>query len=214
MTVPVAHAALTTPPGLLPGDQFHWAFVTSVHTTAESADISYYNTFVNSAAKASDALTADVPGDWKAIGSTASVNASANVGTITYPIYNLARELVATDGPDLWDDDNLIHAINRTEHNPDLTAQGYWVWTGTLADGTAAAGYALGSTYPVRGVTNSLNEYWIDVREGTNNTWKSDTISHMYAISAVQTVVPIPGAVWLLGSGLIGIVGVRRKFKK
>ena len=28
------------------------------------------------------------------------------------------------------------------------------------------------------------------------------------------TTVPIPGAVWLLGSGLIGIVGVRRKFKK
>jgi hypothetical protein len=26
--------------------------------------------------------------------------------------------------------------------------------------------------------------------------------------------VPIPGAVWLLGSGLIGIVGVRRKIKK
>ena len=27
------------------------------------------------------------------------------------------------------------------------------------------------------------------------------------------TSVPIPGAVWLLGSGLIGIVGVRRKLK-
>ena len=27
-------------------------------------------------------------------------------------------------------------------------------------------------------------------------------------------VVPIPSAVWLLGSGLIGIVGVRRKFRK
>lgn len=26
--------------------------------------------------------------------------------------------------------------------------------------------------------------------------------------------VPVPGAVWLLGSGLIGIVGIRRKFKK
>lgn len=25
--------------------------------------------------------------------------------------------------------------------------------------------------------------------------------------------VPIPGAIWLLGSGLIGIVGIRRKFK-
>jgi hypothetical protein len=26
--------------------------------------------------------------------------------------------------------------------------------------------------------------------------------------------VPIPGAIWLLGTGLIGIVGIRRKFKK
>jgi hypothetical protein len=27
-------------------------------------------------------------------------------------------------------------------------------------------------------------------------------------------VVPIPGALWLLGSGFIGIVGIRKKFKK
>ena len=26
--------------------------------------------------------------------------------------------------------------------------------------------------------------------------------------------VPIPGAAWLLGSGLIGLVGIRKKFKK
>jgi len=26
--------------------------------------------------------------------------------------------------------------------------------------------------------------------------------------------VPIPGAVWLLGTGLVGLVGVRKKFKK
>jgi len=30
----------------------------------------------------------------------------------------------------------------------------------------------------------------------------------------VANVVPIPAAVWLLGSGLIGIVGLRRRFKK
>jgi len=28
------------------------------------------------------------------------------------------------------------------------------------------------------------------------------------------TAVPIPGAVWLLGSGLIGLVGIRRRFKR
>lgn len=30
----------------------------------------------------------------------------------------------------------------------------------------------------------------------------------------VGSPVPLPGAIWLLGSGLIGIVGIRRKFKK
>jgi len=29
-----------------------------------------------------------------------------------------------------------------------------------------------------------------------------------------ENPIPIPGAVWLLGSGFIGIVGFRRKFKK
>lgn len=38
-----------------------------------------------------------------------------------------------------------------------------------------------------------------------------------YSIKGVVTslqVVPIPGAVWLLASGLLGLVGVRRKLKK
>lgn len=45
---------------------------------------------------------------------------------------------------------------------------------------------------------------------GSNwRTFSSHT--HMYA---TFSAVPIPGAVWLLGSGLIGIVGIRRKFKE
>ncbi len=27
------------------------------------------------------------------------------------------------------------------------------------------------------------------------------------------TVIPLPGAVWLLGSGFIGLAGIRKKFK-
>lgn len=31
---------------------------------------------------------------------------------------------------------------------------------------------------------------------------------------SLENPVPIPGAIWLLGSGLIGIVGIKKKFKK
>jgi hypothetical protein len=46
-------------------------------------------------------------------------------------------------------------------------------------------------------------------RMGNPQRWiRSDTI-YLQA-----EAVPIPGAVWLLGTGLIGIFGIRRKFKK
>jgi len=43
--------------------------------------------------------------------------------------------------------------------------------------------------------------------------WQS-SLSTNFAARVQANAVPIPAAVWLLGSGLIGIVGVRRKFKK
>lgn len=43
-----------------------------------------------------------------------------------------------------------------------------------------------------------------------------DPGDHLYLDNIIFSgdAVPIPGAVWLLGSGLIGIVGIRKKFKK
>ena len=45
---------------------------------------------------------------------------------------------------------------------------------------------------------------------------KSDDAWTGFATSPLVQIsnVPIPGAIWLLGSGLIGIVGIRRKLKK
>lgn len=46
----------------------------------------------------------------------------------------------------------------------------------------------------------------------TSSPLKTDpNFSYHYA---TFSQVPIPGAIWLLGSGLIGIVGIRKKFKK
>ena len=60
---------------------------------------------------------------------------------------------------------------------------------------------------------------------GTDTDWYSsfDDRSRLEYLDGVRGImtftdemaaVPIPGAVWLLGSGLIGMVGIRRKFKK
>ena len=47
------------------------------------------------------------------------------------------------------------------------------------------------------------------------NGWDAINVSSKMQRYIVETSsVPIPGAVWLLGSGLIGIIGIKRKFKK
>ena len=38
-----------------------------------------------------------------------------------------------------------------------------------------------------------------------------DDIGNLYTTLTPNNVVPIPGAVWLLGSGLLGLVGIRRR---
>ena len=49
----------------------------------------------------------------------------------------------------------------------------------------------------------------------TNGSWstfqKDPSVGAWLVTSAP---VPLPGALWLLSSGLIGIVGVKRRFKK
>jgi hypothetical protein len=53
---------------------------------------------------------------------------------------------------------------------------------------------------------------------GTNfagsNPWVQPSRDVMAQFVVTAAPVPIPAAVWLLGSGLIGLVGIRRRFKK
>ena len=54
-----------------------------------------------------------------------------------------------------------------------------------------------------------------DIAWNKNGSGESPTgISFVFDLPQEVPAVPIPPAVWLLGSGLIGIVGIRRKIKK
>ena len=84
-----------------------------------------------------------------------------------------------------------------------LEAGTYWI----VVEGTdpVSGGYA----YMPTGAPNPLSSYTWSSDEGS--TWWDSTSLPGFRVYGEP--VPIPGAVWLFGSGLLGLLGWRRKFR-
>ncbi|OIP44226.1 MAG: hypothetical protein COX17_02290 [Deltaproteobacteria bacterium CG23_combo_of_CG06-09_8_20_14_all_60_8] len=191
------HAALIVPPGLAPGATYQLAFVTSGTTTATSSEIGDYNSFVQNAANAAGMGSVV----WYVIGSTVSVDANSNA-LVSAPVYNMNSELVATGFSDFWDGSHTLGVgIDFNENN---TARNFNVWTGSNTNGTNAGIYALGNAKAIWAESTLSSGAWI--YHGTQDT----TVSYsLYALSGpLSTPVPLPPAIWLCGSGLLGLIGV------
>lgn len=203
----------TLPPGLNPGDQYRLAFVTSNSYRATTPVIHEYNLYVQDTASSVLELAA-LNTVWFAIASTPgpATDARDNTGTNPYvepdvPIYNLAGQLIANDNYDLWDGE-LLNPILYTELGTASSAQ--FVWTGTMPDGSV--GLPLGDAWGLATVGNPhfADPVWIDFMPQ-----HTDELNALYGISGPLTApVPLPSAILLFGTGLIGLAGFRRKFKK
>jgi hypothetical protein len=135
-----ANAALIVPPGLAPGEAYQLAFVTSGTTVATSADISYYNSFVQSVADAAN-IGSSLGITWSAIASTESTDANTNA-VVSGKVFNMNGELLAFSFSDFWDGTHTLGV--GIDFNENGTGRNSNVWTGSNADGSRAVDHALG----------------------------------------------------------------------
>ncbi len=161
-------------------------------------------------------------------------------GTLTYtidPLYSLTwrgdwRLPATVDGyPDYGFDGTTKGGYNITS-----SEMGYLFYTelGNRGDrdicGNSQPGYGLKNMGPFQHLVGDV--YWSGTENfylrlfGLDYAWilnfndgeqwvtsKGDTLYALAVRPADVSVVPIPGAVWLLGSGIAGLLGLRRNFK-
>lgn len=200
------------------GDTYRLAFYTSGKITAESADITTYNAFIQGLA---DSTTVYDIGalegvTWNIIGSTDAVDARDN--TSTNPNENGTGEtiflldgttVVANDYADLWDG-SIQHVINLTELGTLPTY--FWPATGTYIDGTEAPGHsgshgAMGDndgTGVNQGNAESVTEWiWRTNTSGSNKERPVYALSDPLFILSVDPALPDveAGSDWITWSG-------------
>ena len=206
---PLANGGINPATGLAwaAGDTYRLVFVTSGTTTAESADITTYNAFVQGEAAASTTFPDLGNGTWNVVGSTVAVNARVNTGTDSgtgVPVILMdGTTMIAENNADLWDG---ISGVSFDENGS--TVGQVSVFTGSNGDGTSlgtsggdkAMGVLDGDGV---GVGRAAAPAWMRV-------WKEAATSSqkVYAMSEVLTVQSIGGDPFADWSGLDGATGV------
>ena len=204
--------ALYVPPGLGPGDTYHLVFVTPIARNAVPTTIDVYNDFVQGEAEDNPSLTGtDLGITYKVIGSTIADNVSAfNNAVVEAPVYLFDGTLIATGFDDMWDGE-IAAPINVTQWGGAASGDPTLVGTGSNSDGSLGQ-FPLGNISVTGTITaGRLNE--------SNSTWIAGPDVNkilpyrFYGLSEKITVVPIPAAAWLFGSGLLGMIGIARRKK-
>jgi PEP-CTERM motif len=197
---------LSTPAGLTAGDTFRFIFVTDGKTTATSSSISYYDNFASN--QANGATYNGTTITWQAIGSTATVNAVAHIGSSTGGVFLASGTEVATSTTagvgGLWSG-TLLHAINQdlTSSNTRLTD----VWTGTAK----SAPFGHTSVNPLGDSVDRLSK--LGYSDYTDSSWiaTSDLGANYtlpFPVFGISEVLTVPSSVPEPSSALMAVLGI------
>jgi hypothetical protein len=198
--------------GLSAGQQYRLVFVTSTTTTATSANIGDYNTFVQGVANTAGYGSVN----WFAVGSTLTVdardNTSTNPGTdgAGVAIFNFDSLKIADNNSDLWDGD-IDNAINVTETGGSYTGE---YWSGSVASGTAdtGTGWVLGSTGGSPNLTRVGNNTLTDATWISGYRRNNANNQRILAMSEILTVpIPEPSSFALIALGGLTLAMLRRR---
>jgi probable HAF family extracellular repeat protein len=191
---------IATPPGLVEGEKFRIAFVTSAAWVAESSNIADYDRFVEYYANLAGLTYNGDRVSWQVIASTWTVNAvdsgrlplTSNAG-----IYRVDGVKVADNAADLWDG-NLDAPIVLDEMGSTKVSL---VWTGTGPNGRAIE--PLGLEEANWGNSPSSDGNWMYASTSLITTWLP-----MYGISEELSVVSVPEPSAFSLCGLVAFLGL------
>ena len=145
---------------------------------------------------------------------------TSNYWTTVTVVYNLGSFSVSggSSGPNIQSTDTVITTVGTYQ----TTADGSFVWLFSDADNPDDFGYQLKNhTLQMTGYgTNNLDNqpftFSAIMNEVLGDNTHDGTFSNFlvtYA-GADPSPVPIPGAVWLLGSGLFGLACLRPRLRR
>ncbi len=207
------------PPGLIPGDTFHFVFVTDKNLSS-TADINSFNTYSNDIANNlngnTGSVVAAIGATWTIIGSgitdQAAYDAAVTEGLgnevnflidakdnapITAPVYLISGEKVADDAADMWD--------GSIDTDIDLQEDGSASYSGVVHTGSASDGTLIGdgrflgdngNSRIARGITPNTSGSWIESGNENDGTGRAIYVmSEAITITGSDTTPPQLAAV-------------------
>ncbi len=186
-TGPFVSADFALKPSAIPvGGSFRLLFVTTQETDATSTAIDTYNTFVQTSADGGHSAIQTFSGEFSALISTATVDASANTATTGtgVPIYWLNGDKVADDYTNFYDGMGW-DSVAGTDESGSIISGFPLIATGSESDGTKHATDFAGATNVRYG---RLQENRGEINDA--KTLGTSSIFVLYALSPIITVTP------------------------